>query len=132
MAETPQASPSPPLQRARGLEGVVALESDLCYINGAEGTLLYRGYDIADLARNATFEEVAYLLWNGRLPNRAELDELNEQLQEERPIPDELIEHLIRHTPRDANPMSVLRTATSALWLSIHLYAPCAPSRSWL
>lgn len=115
MAESPQASASPTLQRARGLEGVVALESELCYIDGAAGTLLYRGYDIADLARNATFEEVAYLLWHGRLPTRAELDRLNEQLQAERPLPEALVEHLIGQVPRDANPMSVLRTATSAL-----------------
>jgi citrate synthase len=115
MAESPESpvTSSPP--RTRGLEGVVALDTELSFIDGQEGILLYCGYDIRDLARNASFEEVAYLLWNRRLPNQAELDDLNAELQSEREIPDMLIEHLRRHTPREANPMSVLRTATSAL-----------------
>ncbi len=101
--------------KARGLEGVVALDTELSYINGQEGELLYRGYDIKDLAKNASFEEVAYLLWNGELPNQQQLDELNAQLRAERAVPDAVIEHLRHHTPDDANPMSALRTATSML-----------------
>ncbi len=101
--------------KARGLEGVVALDTELSYINGQEGELLYRGYDIKDLAKNASFEEVAYLLWNGELPSQSQLDELNAQLQAERAVPDAVIEHLRHHTPKDANPMSALRTATSML-----------------
>jgi len=107
------AAPAP--IRARGLEGVVALDSDISFIDGQAGTLLYRGYDIRDLAQNATFEEVAYLLWNGTLPTQAQLDELHAQLRAERDVPAELLEHLRLHTPKDANPMSVLRTVTSAL-----------------
>jgi citrate synthase len=115
MAESPESpvNASPP--RTRGLEGVVALDTELSFIDGQQGILLYCGYDIRDLARNASFEEVAYLLWKRRLPNQAELDDLNAELQSEREIPDMLIEHLRQHTPREANPMSVLRTATSAL-----------------
>jgi citrate synthase len=101
--------------KARGLEGVVALDTELSYINGQEGELLYRGYDIKDLAKNASFEEVAYLLWNGELPTQSQLDELNAQLRAERAVPDAVIEHLRHHTPKDANPMSALRTATSML-----------------
>jgi len=102
---------------AKGLEGVIALETELSFIDGEEGLLLYRGYDIDDLARNATFEEVAYLLWHGALPNQAQLDDLNRQLREARPVPADLIDHLRHHTPKDANPMAALRTALSMLAL---------------
>ena len=115
MADTPQAPASNAPIRARGLEGVIALDSELSFIDGQSGELLYRGYDIRDLAKNTTFEEVAYLLWNGELPTSGELDELNAEIRAERQIPEQLIDHLRQHTPRDANPMSVLRTATSAL-----------------
>ncbi len=101
--------------KARGLEGVVALDSAISFIDGQAGELLYRGYDIRDLAKNTSFEEVAYLLWNGDLPSSSELDELHEQLRAERNVPEELIDHLKHHTPKSANPMSVLRTVTSAL-----------------
>jgi len=101
--------------KARGLEGVVALDTELSSINGQEGELLYRGYDIKDLAQNASFEEVVYLLWHGELPTQAQLDELNAQLRAERALPDAVIDHLRHHTPKDANAMSALRTATSML-----------------
>jgi citrate synthase len=101
--------------KARGLEGVVALDTELSYINGQEGELLYRGYDIKDLAQNASFEEVAYLLWHGDLPTQSQLDELNAQLRAERALPEAIIDHLRHHTPKDANAMSALRTATSML-----------------
>lgn len=114
MADTKQASNDAPV-KARGLEGVVALDTELSFIDGQAGTLLYRGYDIQDLAQNTTFEEVAYLLWNGELPTQSQLDELNEQLRAERDLPEEIIDHLRHHTPKDANSMSALRTATSAL-----------------
>jgi citrate synthase len=97
-----------------GLEGVVVAQTNLSAINGAEGELIYVGYDIDDLARNTTFEEVAYLLWNGKLPTRPELEELNAKLLAERPLGAELLE-LLRLFPRDANPMAVLRTAVSAM-----------------
>ena len=102
--------------RARGLEGVVALDSELCFIDGQKGELIYRGYDIYDLAREVSFEEVAYLLWNGRLPNRRELRELQEQLSAERELPP-MVMDVLRQTPEDANAMAVLRTALSALAL---------------
>jgi citrate synthase len=101
--------------KARGLEGVVALDSELSSIKGQEGELLYRGYDIKDLAQNASFEEVVYLLWHGELPTQSQLDELNAQLRAERALPEAVTDHLRHHTPKDANAMSALRTATSML-----------------
>jgi citrate synthase len=100
---------------AKGLEGVTVLDSSICYIDGAAGELIYRGYEIDDLARNATFEEVAYLLWYGALPNRAQLDALSRQLREERPVHPDLLDHLRHHTPKDVEPMTALRTAVSML-----------------
>ncbi|HET8657036.1 MAG TPA: citrate/2-methylcitrate synthase, partial [Longimicrobiaceae bacterium] len=88
-----------------GLEGVVVAKTGLSAINGEQGELIYAGYDIADLARNATFEEVAYLLWNGRLPNARELSELKRQLAAERPLSNEIIA-LLRSFPKDAEPMA--------------------------
>ncbi|MEM0128852.1 MAG: citrate/2-methylcitrate synthase [Thermoplasmata archaeon] len=98
----------------RGLEDVVALESKICFIDGHRGRLLYRGYDIRDLAAHSTFEEVAYLLWYGRLPTRAELDEHTRHLAALRSLPPELLPILDR-LPVSAHPMDVLRTAVSAL-----------------
>lgn len=98
----------------RGLQDVVALESRICFIDGHLGRLIYQGYDIRDLAEHATFEEVAFLLWNGRLPNSAELAELRSQLVARRPLPPALAEEIDR-TPADAHPMDVLRCAVSGL-----------------
>ena len=100
----------------RGLEGVVALESAICDIDGQKGELIYAGYDIRDLARNCTFEEVAFLLWHNRLPNQNELDDLLRALASERTIPP-MVHEIIAMTPEDADPMHVLRTAVSALAL---------------
>ena len=71
-----------------GLEDVVAATSAICYLDGDRGVLAYYGYDIHDLARGASFEEVCYLLWHGRLPNRAELGDLQSQLAAARPLPE--------------------------------------------
>lgn len=101
----------------KGLEGVLALETELSFIDGQKGILLYRGYEIGDLAKNASFEEVAYLLWNGELPNQSELDKLNSHFCEARSIHPDIIDHLRHHTPKDAVPMSALRTAISMLGL---------------
>lgn len=98
----------------RGLEGVVAANSSICYIDGDAGVLAYRGIDIHELADNSTFEEVCYLLWFGRLPTRAELDDLNRKLAAERKM-DPYIYELMRQIPKTATPMEVLRTAVSAL-----------------
>jgi citrate synthase len=99
-----------------GLEGIVATQSEISDVNGIEGRLIYRGYDIHDLADHATFEEVIYLLWNGDLPNRGQLDQLKAQLTPEAGLPGE-VEQLLRRIPATANPMDMLRTAVSALSL---------------
>jgi len=97
-----------------GLQDVVAATSSICFIDGDRGVLSYRGIDIHELAQKSTFEEVCYLLWFGKLPNRKELDRLTEDLSRNRTVPEEVF-HLMRLLPRDANPMDVLRTAVSAL-----------------
>src|SRR5690606_16028767 len=99
-----------------GLEGVVVGQTKLSAINGEVGELIYVGYDIDDLARNTTFEEVAFLLWNLRLPNASELEELKQQLDADRRL-DAVILDLIRSFPKDADAMAALRTAVSALSL---------------
>src|SRR5919199_1742567 len=91
-----------------GLEGVVAGESSISDVNGQEGRLIYAGYDIHDLAQHSTFEEVIYLLWNGSLPTRPELDDLKQQLSRETGLPAE-VQKLMRWIPKEANPMDMLR-----------------------
>src|ERR1700678_2813618 len=98
----------------KGLEGIVATTSGICYIDGDNGVLAYRGIDIHELADHSNFEETCYLLWFGRLPNRNELATLREQLAQERRIDPAIIEFL-RTIPKSALPMDVLRTAVSAL-----------------
>jgi citrate synthase len=98
----------------KGLEGVVATTSSICYIDGEQGVLAYRGIDIHDLADHSNFEETCFLLWFGRLPQRNELKELRERLAEERKL-DNSILNLLRVAPKHALPMDVLRTAVSAL-----------------
>jgi citrate synthase len=107
-----------------GLEGVIAGESEICFIDGYEGVLSYRGYNIHTLADNATFEEVIYLLWNGRLPGREELEKLKADLVANRPIPKAVTEFLAG--VGRAEPMDVLRTAVSMLGL----YDPLARDQS--
>src|SRR5579863_3382839 len=116
--------PSTTTASGAGLEGVVAGESEICYIDGEEGVLSYRGYNIHTLADHATFEEVVFLLWNGRLPRLAELDELKSQLAANRSIPKPVAEFL--GTVGKAEPMDVLRTAVSML----SLYDPLARDQS--
>lgn len=101
---------------AKGLEDVIAGASSICDVNGQTGQLIYRGYDIDDLARYATFEEVAYLLWFGKLPNKSEYQQLCEQLSANRELPEQIIK-LLSDLPMRANPMHLLRTAVSALAL---------------
>lgn len=97
-----------------GLRDVVAAPSSICFIDGEKGILVYSGYDIHQLAENSNFEEVIFLLWNGRLPNKAELDDLNKQLAANRALPAEIIS-MIKSFPQTAVPMDSLRTAVSAL-----------------
>ncbi len=101
----------------RGLEGVVAAETQLCDLDGANGRLAYRGYDIADLARKATFEQVTYLLLHGELPRPAQLDGFVVQLTAARAIPAELIQ-AFRLMPKDTNPMRVLQASVAILGMS--------------
>src|SRR3954447_24706630 len=98
-----------------GLEGIVATTSSICYIDGEAGVLSYRGYNIHTLADNATFEEVVYLLWNGKLPRKADLEHLKAELASERELPSEVTEFL-KSVPQ-GTPMDVLRTAVSMLAL---------------
>src|SRR5215510_587263 len=96
-----------------GLEDVVATSSAICYLEGERGVLAYCGYDIHDLAKSATFEEVCYLLWHRRLPTRAELGDLQSQLAAARALPEPII-RLMRSLP-PVSGMDALRTITSAL-----------------
>jgi len=105
-----------PAEVQHGLEDVVALESRICFIDGKQGRLIYEGYDIRDLAARSTFEEVAYLLWYGRLPTATQLSELTRRLVELRRLPDALATE-IDELPVTAHPMDILRTAVSALAL---------------
>jgi len=98
----------------KGLEGVVATTSSICYIDGEQGVLAYRGIDIHELAENSTFEETCYLLWFGRLPSRDELRELRDRFAEERKV-DASIFHRLHLVPKHALPMDVLRTMVSTL-----------------
>ncbi|MDQ2747511.1 MAG: citrate synthase [Acidobacteriota bacterium] len=97
-----------------GLRGVVAAQSAIGDVNGETGVLIYQGYDIHDLAENSTFEEVIFLLWNGRLPQARELGDLIEQFQSNYEVPDQVLQ-MMQMFPKDANPMDVLRTTVSAL-----------------
>jgi citrate synthase len=97
-----------------GLEDVVAADSAICYIDGTRGILSYRGIDIHDLAENSTFEEVCYLLWEGRLPRRDELETLSRSLGAERTLPPEMLTLLTSLVPH-LTPMDAVRTMVSAL-----------------
>ena len=96
-----------------GLEDTVATSSAICYLDGDRGVLAYCGYDIHDLAKHVTFEEVCFLLWHRRLPTRAELGDLQSQLAAARPLPEAIL-RFIRQLP-PGNAMDLLRTLTSAL-----------------
>ncbi len=98
----------------KGLEGIVAANSGICWIDGDAGILSYRGIDIHELAVRSMFEETTFLLWNGRLPNAAELEEFSTTLAASRVL-DERILSLLKSFPTSATPMEVLRTAVSAL-----------------
>ena len=98
----------------KGLEGIVATTSSICWIDGDAGVLAYRGIDIHKLAEQSNFEETTYLLWNGRLPKAAELDAFRKELAKARVVDPKVIE-LLRSFPKDVTPMEVLRTAVSAL-----------------
>src|SRR5690349_12732714 len=96
-----------------GLEDTVATSSAICYLDGDRGVLAYCGYDIHELARHSTFEEVCYLLWHRRLPTRAELGDLQSQLTAARALPEPVLRLMRTLPPGDG--MDLLRTLTSAL-----------------
>jgi citrate synthase len=99
----------------KGLEGVLVAESSLSFIDGDEGKLSYRGYTIDDLARNASFEEVVYLLWHGELPDSDELERLESAMAEDRHLDDD-VHRLVRDlAAADEDPMGALRTIVSTL-----------------
>ncbi|MEP7074952.1 MAG: citrate/2-methylcitrate synthase, partial [Acidobacteriota bacterium] len=97
-----------------GLRGVVAAHTSIGDVNGEQGILIYQGYDIHDLAEHSTFEEVVFLLWNGRLPKADELNELKERLRRNYEVPAEVVA-MMKSFPKDADPMDVLRTVVSSL-----------------
>ena len=102
------------LPKPSGLEGVVAASTALSHVFGEEGKLVYRGYDIHELAGKALFEEVAFLLWVGHLPNAAELDGFIAQLDANRDLPAGVIT-ILKELPKETPPMDALRTGVSAL-----------------
>lgn len=108
-----------------GLQGVVIAQTSICSIDGERGNLLYRGYNIHDLAAHSTFEEVVYLLWHGRLPSRAELESLRKELSDHRAVAAPVLD-LLKKLPPAQHPMETLRTIVSAL----SLYDPEAESMS--
>ncbi|GAB4546322.1 MAG: citrate synthase [Anaerolineae bacterium] len=114
-----------PQQAAKGLQNVVVGQSKLSLVNGTEGKLIYAGYRIEDLAEHADFEEVIYLLWHTKLPNRTELEDLRKQLQAEMHLPQPVMDAIYTF-PKDATPMAVLRTVVSML----SLYDPKADDNS--
>lgn len=97
-----------------GLRGVVAAQSSIGDVNGEQGILIYQGYDIHDLAEHSTFEEVVFLLWNGRLPKKDELEELQTRIRRNYAAPAEVIA-LMKQFPKTSEPMDVLRTSVSML-----------------
>jgi citrate synthase len=98
----------------KGLEGIVATTSSICWIDGDAGVLSYRGIDIHELAERSTFEETTYLLWFGKLPNKSQLADFTRKLAEARKLDPKIID-LLRSVPATATPMQVLRTAVSLL-----------------
>src|SRR5438093_2410233 len=91
---TPTQTAKPAPSSAGSLKDVIAAPTAICTIDGVEGKLIYRGYSIEDLAANTTYEEVVYLLWEGDLPNRQQLDAFTQRLAAGRAVPDIIIDHL--------------------------------------
>jgi citrate synthase len=101
---------------SRGLEGVVANTTRLSDVIGDKGQLIYCGYDINELAGKVSYEEVVYLLWNNKLPNRKELEDFVNQLRHQRNLPEGVVD-FIKAAPKNAAPMDVIRTGVSMLGL---------------
>ena len=114
----------------KGLANTIAAETQASFIDGAKGVLEYVGYDIDSLARNSTFEETVFLLWNRRLPNAAELATLAAELRAEYDLP-EAVWEMIRVTPRTAHPMHMLRTLVSSLGMFDREADDNSPEANW-
>jgi citrate synthase len=99
----------------KGLEGVLVAETEMSSIDGDAGKLVYRGYDIEELAREASYEEVLYLLWNGNLPNQEELDAFTDSMATERGVDEHTLDALRELAAADDDPMAALRTGVSTL-----------------
>src|SRR5436305_537843 len=104
---------APATKAAGGLEGVVAAKSEICFIDGVAGRLVYRGYEIGDLVENASFEEVAHLLWDGTLPNKTQLAQLRKDIASNMSLPAH-VSKVLESLPTQTQPMDALRTACSA------------------
>src|SRR5260221_1717285 len=117
------AAPAP--AAGKGLQNIVVGQTKLSLVNGTEGKLIYAGYKIEDLAEHSTFEEVIYLLWHLKLPNKTQLEELRKAINAQMALSPEVIS-LMKMLPKDATPMAVLRTVVSAL----SLYDPKADDNS--
>ncbi|NJN55021.1 MAG: citrate synthase, partial [Anaerolineae bacterium] len=104
------------MSTGKGLAGVTAADTAVSRVDGENGTLIFRGYNIWDLGANVTYEEVVYLLWNGELPTQAQLDGFKTTLSGRRELPTTLLTAM-QSFPRQAHPMAVLRTAVS--WLGM-------------
>ena len=100
----------------RGLEGVIAAETRIGYVDGANGKLYYAGYDINDLAKYPSFEECVFVIWNDRLPTKRELEDFRAELIPEMNLPRPLVQWFKR-VPRGVHPMVMLRSAVSDLAL---------------
>ena len=100
-----------------GLEGITAAESRISRVDGQAGQLIYRGYDVRDLAENCSFEEAAHLVWTGELPRTPQLDKLKRALAAHRPLSEQM-SHILSELPASAPPMSLLRTCVSVMGLS--------------
>ena len=116
--------------QSKGLEDVVTGQSSICFIDGVQGRLLYRGYDIVDLAPKSTFEETAFLLWNGHLPTAQELHSFSEDLSAKRGVPDGVLK-ILSTMPANCEAMDALRTCVAALGIfDDPMYAPQEKAQS--
>jgi citrate synthase len=98
-----------------GLQDIVAAESSICFIDGQKGVLSYRGFDIHDLAENSSFEEICFLLWEGRLPDSKELEKFRDDLSANRKVSEDVLRLVKNYLDHGMIPMDALRTAVSAL-----------------
>jgi citrate synthase len=110
----PRMTPNPSKALTKGLEGIVAAQSGICFIDGDKGILSYRGYDINELAPNATFEETTFLLWEGHLPSKQELEAFGAKLAANRELPPMALK-VLKDVAKAMGPMDALRTTVSAL-----------------